>query len=99
MRKIGGSGFSIGSRLWPMAVLCILYSVAVSPVRGAQNAAGGSPQDRFLQIYVEIQDADRAAGQGFYTKAAEQYREAQAALQELHRSHPQWERQIVEYRL
>ncbi|WP_202214131.1 hypothetical protein [Methylacidimicrobium sp. AP8] len=72
---------------------------AVWPLRALPATAGNSPQDRFLQIYVEIQNADRAAGQGYYTKAAQQYREAQAALEKLQEAYPNWERQIVEYRL
>ncbi len=99
MRETGRNADPIGRGFGFLSLSIALILATAATLPAAQTAVGNSPQDRFLQIYVEIQDADRAAGQGYYTKAAAQYKEAQSALEELHQANPRWERQIVEYRL
>ena len=71
----------------------LLFCVAVFAVHGQ------SPDDRYVQIYSLIQEADRLADSSQSRLAVTKYLEAQAAVKDLQSRHPEWNAPLVVYRL
>ena len=61
------------------------------------RAAG--PEDQYLAVYYLIQQGDSASAAGNNTEAAGRYNDALAALQKLQRIYPQWQNNVVNFRL
>lgn len=60
-------------------------------------AAG--PDRQYVQIYSIVQDADQLRSNGQSVQAREKYEEAQKQLKKLHDSYPNWNPDMVKYRL
>jgi tetratricopeptide (TPR) repeat protein len=75
-----------------IAVLTVLLFLT-----GSSRAVG--PDDQYLDIYNEILQADNLQQSGHAQQAAARYREAQAALKRLEEEHPNWNTEIVNFRL
>lgn len=58
-----------------------------------------SPQDRYLQIYLIIQEADKLESSGQGASARARYEVALERLNKLKADHPSWEPTIVTYRI
>lgn len=92
MRKVGGMVLvGVAAGMWTFLALPSL------PV-GAR-AVPASPQDRFLEAYVALRDADRLAAGKDYAGASRGYQRALSQLSDIHRYYPDWEPAVVRYRL
>jgi len=58
-----------------------------------------SADDKYFRVYGMIQDADRLNGAGDVREAVTRYLEAQVAMKNLQRMHPDWNVKLVGYRL
>ncbi|CAB4244089.1 protein of unknown function [Methylacidimicrobium sp. AP8] len=92
MRKVGGSVL-VG------AAAAIWTIVAGSPWAGHARAVQVSPQDRFLEAYVTLREADRLAAARDYAGAERGYQQALAQLSEIRRNYPDWEPAVIRYRI
>ncbi|VVM05363.1 hypothetical protein MAMT_00615 [Methylacidimicrobium tartarophylax] len=79
------------------AGMWVLLALALGPI-GAR-AASTSPQDRFLEAYVSLRDADRLAARKDYAGASRGYQQALSQLSEIRRRYPDWEPAVIRYRL
>jgi len=79
-------------RLAAFAILFLM--VALSPAR-AQNGT----DDQYIIIYSYIQQADSLYGSGQPRDALKEYAEAQGELQRFQKVYPDWNPNIVNYRL
>jgi len=77
-----------------LAVCFLTVLVSLSPGRCAET-----PEDRYLEIYSWIEEADQLVGEGQQRLAAERYQEAQAGLKDLQRIYPNWNTNVLKLRL
>jgi tetratricopeptide (TPR) repeat protein len=75
-----------------VAFAAVLFSLSI-----ALHAAG--PEEDYVQIYNQIQDADRLAQNQRPDQARATYLEAQTSLGNLSRQYPDWNPHIVRFRL
>ena len=75
-----------------IAVVILLLTLA-----GVSRASG--PDDQYLDIYNEVLQADNLQKNGHAPQAVERYLEAQSALKKLQAEHPNWNSDIVNFRL
>ncbi|MEM9443803.1 MAG: tetratricopeptide repeat protein [Verrucomicrobiota bacterium] len=76
-----------------LGALCFLLTLTVSV------ALAATPQDKYLQIYLLIQEADKLETAGQKASARERYSVALQRLRGLHEENPDWEPTIVKYRI
>src|ERR1043166_5068458 len=76
-----------------IALMLLAFLVNVPGVRAE------GPDEDYLRIFNMIQQADSISAKGQSETAQAKYREAQTALQNLHRTYPNWNAQMVAYRL
>jgi hypothetical protein len=76
-----------------LKVLLAAMFLALVPRVGAET-----PDDQYLKIYNLIQQGD-ALGPGHSSEASAKYREAQTALLQFQSAHPDWNPQVVAFRL
>ncbi len=77
-------------RFLALAVVVFVLGVAL-------HAAG--PEEDYVRIYNQIQDADRLAQNQRLDQARTTYLEAQSRLADLSRQYPEWNANIIRYRL
>lgn len=75
-----------------------LVFLSISPPAAARGVAA-SPQDRFLEAYVGLREADRLAATRDYPGASRRYQQALSQLSEIRRSYPDWEPAVIRYRI
>jgi Flp pilus assembly protein TadD len=75
------------------AVVIALSLLLATGVRAA------GPDDQYLGIYYLIQEADGASSAGKAAEALERYQDALVSLQRLQRTNPDWQVNVVRYRL
>jgi len=63
------------------------------------SAHAQGSDDQYVQIYNAIQEAEQLEGAGQSNQALAKYLEAQTALQRFQRGHPDWNTQVVKFRL
>src|ERR1044071_904583 len=63
----------------------------------AAHAEG--PDDQYVQIYNVIQEADTLESKGEINQALAKYLEAQTALRRFQRGYPEWNPQVIKFRL
>ena len=63
------------------------------------TVSGQSADDRYVQVYSMIEEADKLNDGGQARQAVTKYLEAQVALKELQQSFPDWNKKIIAYRL
>src|SRR5262245_15388026 len=56
------------------------------------------PSEIFLKAYLSSQQAEKLERQDSYKTALAKYRFAGSLIEELHKSHAQWQPAVVEYR-
>ena len=77
-----------------VALVGLLLAVALPPALAQQN-----PDDQYLAIYNQIQQADAFQSGGQSQMALTGYRQALVGLQKFQKSFPQWSPEAVSYRL
>ena len=75
------------------------FAVAVLLAFTPGRTWGQSADDRYVQIYGAIQEADRLADAGEARQAVTKYLEAQVAVKSLQTSFPGWSAPLLAYRL
>jgi tetratricopeptide (TPR) repeat protein len=75
-------------------VLIAALLLCLAPVTHAATA-----EDRYVEIYTWIEQADALLNEGQLRLAAEKYRDAQTALKDLQKNHPAWHPRILSFRL
>jgi len=75
------------------------FAIAILLVLVAGRGWGQSADDRYVQIYGSIQEADRLADAGEARQAVTKYLEAQVAVKSLQTSFPGWNAPLLAYRL
>jgi tetratricopeptide (TPR) repeat protein len=77
-----------------ICVMCVLLCLASTPLLHA-----ASPDEEYLPIYNRIQEADRLLRSGREAEARQRFLQAQTELEELGRLHPDWNPNVVQFRL
>src|SRR2546428_333203 len=62
------------------------------------GAQSDDPSDTFLKAYMTAQQGEKLEHENQFKAALAKYRFAGSLIQELHKSHPDWQPAIVEYR-
>lgn len=75
-----------------------IAALAAGLVLPASLRAEG-PDDKYIEIYRLIQEADQLAGSSQTDFARQKYREAQSELKKLQASYPNWNEKLVQFRL
>src|SRR5262245_18737381 len=75
------------------------FSVVVALLAGLCAAQAEGPDDQYLRIYNLIQEADVLNSNAQSRPALEKYLEAQTALRNLQRIYPDWNANVVTFRL
>ena len=83
-----------GMRFVPAVVVAVLFLL----IGGAQ-VRGQSADERYVQIFTWIQEADALSEHGEFRQAVTRYLEAQKALKTLHSAFPGWHETVVKFRL
>src|SRR5439155_6638818 len=81
-----------GMRLLVMAAACLLFGTMIP-------AFGQGADERYIQIYSKLREADAFSEQGEYQQAITRYTEAQSALKNLQTAFPGWNDRVVNFRL
>jgi hypothetical protein len=84
------------------ALLALQFCFFSAPVRGSSSlppAAQTSSEERYLAIYVAINDAERLERAGDFKGAVEEYQDSYDKLTSLRSEHPDWEEVLVRSRL
>src|SRR5438132_4260655 len=76
--------------------LFVLFLMALLVV---PSAHGQGPDDQYVQIYNVMLEADALNQKGQPNQALAKYLEAQSALQRFQRGYPEWNSQVVKFRL
>ena len=82
------------AQLWLLTTVCLF--VVSSPVRAQEEAV--SPDDVYLEAYLIMQEGTAAAEAGRDREAYEKLSKADQIIGMIGRSHPNWNRQMREYR-
>src|SRR5438128_6429728 len=80
----------LGLLLLAAFVLCL-----AAPALPAQS---DDPSETFLKAYMTAQQGEKLEHENQFKAALVKYRFAGSLIQELHKSHPDWQPAIVEYR-
>src|SRR2546428_8515762 len=80
----------IGSILLAAVVFCL-----ASPLLTAES---DDPSETFLKAYMTAQQGEKLEHENQFKAALAKYRFAGSLIEELHKSHPDWQPAIVEYR-
>jgi hypothetical protein len=82
---------------WRVYLFCALTWLFLLPPSLAH--AEKTLQERYLEIYVGIHDADQFEQQGDYRSALKAFEDCYTKLQAIHESNPDWEPAMVNARL
>src|SRR5688572_1529292 len=82
-------------RFLPAALAAALFVL----LAGGWQARGQSADERYVQIFNWIQEADALSEHGELRQAVTRYVEAQKALRNLHSAFPGWHETVVKFRL
>jgi len=82
---------------WRVYLFCALAGLFLVPPSVAH--AEKTLQERYLEIYVKIHDADQYEQQGDYRSALQTFQDCYAKLQIIHKTNPDWEPAMVNARL
>jgi len=75
------------------------YSVIIALLLGCLGARAQGSDDQYISIYSLIQEAGKFTNSGQPGEALEKYREAQTALQQFQKHYPQWNPNVISFRL
>jgi Flp pilus assembly protein TadD len=80
-----------------MRFLWIFWAVVV--LLAPRPARCQTPDDRYLRIYSQLEEADKLKTGGQAREAVTKYLEAQVAIKDLQRTYPDWNANLVAFRL
>jgi tetratricopeptide (TPR) repeat protein len=86
-------GYFISMKLFSVLAI-LLLAAALPPARAQQN-----PDDQYVGIYSQIQQADSLQSLSQLRQAMAAYVEAQTQLEKFQKIYPDWDQKIVSYRL
>ena len=75
------------------------YSVVVALLLGLWGAQAQGPDDQYISIYSLIQEAGKLNSGGQPGEALQKYLEAQTALQQFQKGYPEWNPNVISFRL
>src|ERR1039458_1607810 len=75
------------------------YSVIVALLLGLAGAQSQGSDDQYISIYSLIQEAGKLNSGGQPSEARQKYLEAQTALLQFQKSYPQWNPNVISFRL
>ena len=75
------------------------FSVIVALLLAVAGARAEGPDDQYIRIYNLIQEADKLNSAGQPSEALPKYLEAQTALQRFQKGYPDWNVQVISFRL
>ena len=75
------------------------YSVIVALLLGLAGAQAQGSDDQYISIYSLIQEAAKLNSGGQPSEARQKYLEAQTALLQFQKSYPQWNPNVISFRL
>ena len=75
------------------------YSVIVALLLGLAGAQAQGADDQYISIYSLIQEAGKLNSGGQPSEARQKYLEAQTALLQFQKSYPQWNPNVISFRL
>jgi Tfp pilus assembly protein PilF len=75
------------------------YSVIVALLLGVAGAQAQGSDDQYISIYSLIQEAGKLNSSGQPSEALQKYLEAQTALLQFQKSYPQWNPNVISFRL
>lgn len=75
------------------------FSVIVALLLALWGAQAQGPDDQYISIYSLIQDAGKLNNGGQPAEALARYLEAQTALQQLKKTYPEWNPNVITFRL
>lgn len=81
------------------AMRCSIALAAALSLAGLSGARAGEPEDQYLGICGLIREADALLPASRASEALPKYNEAKEALQKLQRAFPDWNTEIIRYRL
>lgn len=81
-------------RIGPFLLAGFLFLTALPQLRSQSE----DPSEIFLKAYMTAQQAEKLEHENQFKAALVKYRFAGSLIEELHRSHPDWQSAIVEYR-
>jgi len=81
-------------RIGPVLLASVFALLAADQVWGEQD----DPSEIFLKAYMTAQQAEKLEHENQFKTALAKYRFAGSLIEELRRSHPDWQSAIVEYR-
>lgn len=84
--------------LEPMKRIGLILSVALCLVSGELAAQSADPSETFLKAYMTAQQGDKLEHDNQFQGALAKYRFAGSLLDELHKTNPDWQPAIVEFR-
>lgn len=76
-----------------------LFVVLIGLALGALVASAQSPEEQYVRIYNLIQQADSLRASGQPEQALTKYLEANTALSQIQRIYPEWQSNVVKFRL
>src|SRR5271156_6422939 len=77
-----------------LVVLAWILTVPLSPARAELTL-----QQRYLDIYLKINDAEHLVQQGDYRGALDDFKDCYDKLAKIHESDPNWESALVVHRM
>jgi tetratricopeptide (TPR) repeat protein len=75
------------------------FSVIVALLLAVSAARAEGPDDQYIRVYNLIQEADKLNSDGQPSEALPKYLEAQTTLQRFQKGYPDWNPQVVKFRL
>ena len=78
---------------------CLLAVVIASLLMTLLPAFAQGPDDQYVQIYNLIQEADAMEAKGQVNQSLAKFLEAQTALRRFQRGYPEWNPQVIKFRL
>jgi Tfp pilus assembly protein PilF len=75
------------------------YSVIIALLLGCSGAQAQGSDDQYISIYSLIQEAGKLNSGGQPSEALQKYLEAQTALQQFQKRYPQWNPNVISFRL
>src|SRR6267142_3129019 len=78
---------------------CLLAVVIAFVLVSLLPACAEGPDDQYVQIYNLIQEADTMEASGQLSQSLAKYLEAQTALRRFQKGYPEWNPQVIKFRL
>src|SRR5277367_5418581 len=81
-------------RVYLTVILATIFTVPLSLAHAEETL-----QQRYLNIYLKINDAEHLESQGDYRGALDDFKDCYAKLSKIHEEDPSWETALVVHRM